>query len=149
MSNGLPSSADDLPRHHLVANSAPAADEPAEFAEKASSGSRSLPPARPTAKSVLTEAKIAEADAKPAATRGRGRPPLGNRAMSKAERNAGWRARRSIVAIEIPADLADRIRRVRNARSVKTAELLAAALDALEYGTTVVAPASDASRLSA
>ncbi|MFT8246452.1 hypothetical protein [Roseomonas sp. BN140053] len=62
--------------------------------------------------------------------RGRGRPPKGDGAMSKAERNRRWREGRGIVSLEVPAAVAERVRQLRDGRT--TAQLLLAALDALE-----------------
>jgi hypothetical protein len=62
----------------------------------------------------------------------RGRPPDGATAMTKAERNRLWRANKGIVGMEIPHELAERVRRLRSERGETTAELLSAALDALE-----------------
>ena len=64
--------------------------------------------------------------------RGRGRPPKGEKAMSATERNKLWREAHGMQSIELPAVLASRLRAVRDARGATTAELLAAALEALE-----------------
>ena len=66
----------------------------------------------------------------PVAPRRRGRKPKGEVAMSKAERNKLWRA--SQATVEVPAELAKRLRSVRDARGGTLAKVLAAALDALE-----------------
>lgn len=64
--------------------------------------------------------------------RRRGRPSLGPAPMPQSERNRRWRGKQAIVDIEVPALVADRFRRVREQRGLSNADLIAAALDALE-----------------
>ena len=70
--------------------------------------------------------------AEPATKRGRGRPPKNGVAMSAAERNKSWRASKAIVSLEVPNALADRLRAARATRGMSMADLLEAALSALE-----------------
>ena len=59
------------------------------------------------------------------------RPGPGRAALSKAERQARWRKLHRVVALELPADVADHIRIARAERGMTIAELLTAALEAL------------------
>ena len=68
----------------------------------------------------------------PPVRRGPGRPRLGADALTPAERTRRRRAVAPMVAIELPADVADRLRAVRDAEGVSLAGLITAALDALE-----------------
>lgn len=52
--------------------------------------------------------------------------------MPQSERNRRWRAKQAIVDLEVPAPVAERFRRVREASGLSNADLIAAALDALE-----------------
>ena len=54
------------------------------------------------------------------------------RPLTPAERQARWRAARAMASIEVPGDIAERIRLAREARGLSTAELLGLALSALE-----------------
>jgi hypothetical protein len=73
-----------------------------------------------------------EAAVTTAPKRGRGRPRNGAAPLMQVERTRRWREGRDIVNIEIPAAVAKRLRRLREARSETTAELLTAAMDALQ-----------------
>ncbi len=68
----------------------------------------------------------------PAARRPRGRPRIGADAMPAAERMRRWRERHRISGVEVPAALADRIRRLRAERGETKAQVLAAALAAID-----------------
>ncbi|MGI4945038.1 MAG: DEAD/DEAH box helicase [Janthinobacterium lividum] len=83
----------------------------------------------------------------PVTKRGRGRPSLAGAPMSKAERNRRWRAGHGIVALEVPAAVAERLRRLREERGLSNADLLAAALDALAGQQATTPP--DTRRLDA
>ena len=72
------------------------------------------------------------APAEPAAKRKRGRPAKGATAMTAAERNRAWRSNKNVVALEVPGTVADRLRAARTARGESMADLLTAALDALD-----------------
>ena len=52
--------------------------------------------------------------------------------MPQSERNRRWRGKQAIVGFEVPALVAERFRKVREARGLSNADLIAAALDALE-----------------
>ena len=80
---------------------------------------------------ALSEPVAIEPEA-PAVRRGRGRPPKGGVALTPAERNRAWRAAKAMVAIEIPGHLAERLRAARDGRGMSTADLLTAAMDALD-----------------
>ncbi len=69
--------------------------------------------------------------APPSRKPGAGRKPKGERAMTKAERTAAWRAGKKLVTVEVPADVAARLRQVRDALGGTLGEAMAAALDAL------------------
>lgn len=73
-----------------------------------------------------------EAASPAAPKRSRGRPRKGAAPMTQTERTRRWREGRDIVHLEIPASLAERIRQLREAQGTTTAELLLAAMDALE-----------------
>ena len=66
------------------------------------------------------------------APRGRGRPPKNTVAMTAAERNKAWLSGKGLVSLEVPGHLADRLRTMRGRQGTSTADLLAAALGALE-----------------
>lgn len=70
-----------------------------------------------------------------AAPRRRGRPPKnGTAAMTKAERNRASRAARKVVTVEMPADVAERLRALREATGASAGELLQQALDIIAAG---------------
>jgi hypothetical protein len=62
----------------------------------------------------------------------RGRRPVGEVPLTKAERNRRWRHRKNLVTVDLPETLAERIRILRDAADTSTAELISSALDALE-----------------
>ena len=68
----------------------------------------------------------------PVPTKKPGRPLKGDRPMTAAERVAASRARHGRREIEVPADLAVRIRRLREAAGETTADLLSRALARLD-----------------
>lgn len=68
----------------------------------------------------------------PALKRGRGRPRKAGGPLTQAERTRRWREARDIVSIEIPAVVAERLRRLCSVRGRTAAELLVTAMDALE-----------------
>lgn len=84
---------------------------------------------------VTISSQVPELEPVPVAKRGRGRPRLGDAPLSKSERNRRWRENNRIAALEIPAAIADRIRRLREERGLSNADLIAAALDALIVAT--------------
>ncbi|WP_158930011.1 hypothetical protein [Acidisphaera sp. S103] len=126
----------------ITLDPAPAAPAPADPPEVEASGPETAAePAQEISVNMGTE--IGEASGEPTgqqsnleptepAHRGRGRPPNGTTAMSKAERNKKWRKDNRIVAIEVPQALVDRLRHLRKRHGGSTAELLATALNALE-----------------
>ncbi len=84
----------------------------------------------PEVTEVLEPTPVAQPDTEQP-KRCRGRPPLHGTAMSKVERNRRWRERQSIVALEVPAAIAERVRKLREERGLSNAAIIAAALDAL------------------
>ena len=68
----------------------------------------------------------------PVVRRPRGRPRLGTDVMTAAERTRRRRAAARLVAVELPASTADRLRQARDARGMGMAALIEAALDVLE-----------------
>ncbi len=81
---------------------------------------------------LLAAALTDEPPPPPPMRRGPGRPRIGAEALSPAERTRRRRAAAPVVAVELPADVAERLRRIRDAEGVSTAALVTAALDALE-----------------
>lgn len=81
---------------------------------------------------ILAAALSDEMPPPPPVRRSPGRPRLGAIALSPVERSRRRRAAASMVAVELPADVAARLRSVRDARDVTMAEVVEAALDALE-----------------
>ena len=73
-------------------------------------------------------------DEPPPVRRGPGRPRLGADILSSADRTRRRRAAARMVAVEIPAEVADRLRAARDTRGVTMGELLAGALDTIEAG---------------
>ena len=63
--------------------------------------------------------------------RPRGRPRQGEHAMSSTERSRAWRAAHDVKAVTMPAELADRVRQLRQERGESSSAVLWAALDAL------------------
>jgi hypothetical protein len=70
---------------------------------------------------------VAEVDAPepaPVARARVGRPPKHGVAMTASERRRAWRDSNSVVSLEIPGDLAERIRVLRDARGLSTRAVL-------------------------
>lgn len=61
----------------------------------------------------------------------RGRPPIGERPMTQAERNRRWRDRKRMVAIEVPEDVAKLLQEIRGQIGGSNAEILSKALQGL------------------
>ncbi len=76
--------------------------------------------------------------------RGRGRLRLGDAPLLKAERNKRWRETNRITALEVPAAIAERLRRLREEHGLSNADLLTAALDALSASETLPFPRTPA-----
>ena len=76
-------------------------------------------------------AVTAQPEAALPARRRPGPKPIGEQAMSPAERNRKWRAKASLVTLEVPEHLALMVRELRDQRGMSTGELLTAALAAL------------------
>ena len=68
----------------------------------------------------------------PVFRRARGRPRLGAELLSPAERTRRRRAAVRLVAVELSADVVERLRRVRDAHGMTMSALIEAALNALE-----------------
>ncbi len=83
---------------------------------------------------LLAAAMVDEPPPPPPIRRGPGRPRLGPGILSAADRTRRRRAAAQMVAVEIPAEVAERLRAARDTRGVTMGELLAGALDMIEAG---------------
>jgi SWI/SNF-related matrix-associated actin-dependent regulator 1 of chromatin subfamily A len=116
---------------------APEAIEPEaiELTDEVAIAEPALELAAPDEVALISVAPAAELPAAPEAApivkRGRGRPPVGEKAMSPADRRRAWKAANQVIRVELPGELMARIRDERAMRGMSTIELLAAALDAL------------------